>query len=104
MKTTDITLIFDNSLKSIDNNKNSLILILILLGIYYFDKNNAVQCLYLFDNKTFKFAIFIIIAYILSSTSIIGISLALVMFVSLQIITYIKFKKELDDDINDIKL
>lgn len=95
---------FDNLLKSIDKNKNLLILLLILLGIYftYYNNNLVKNYIYLFDNEIFKFIMFIIITYASSSSPAIGIALALIMFVSLQIITYIKLKKELDDDIDSI--
>ena len=56
----------------------------------------------LFDNEIFKFVLFMIITYVSSSSPAIGIALALIMFVSLQIITYSKLKNELDCDINDI--
>lgn len=95
----------DNLLKSVDTNKNLLLLILILLGIYftYISNFNIVEnSTYLFDNEIFKFAVFMIITYVSSSSPAIGIALALIMFVSLQIITYSKLKKELDEDINDI--
>ena len=93
---------FDNLLKSIDTNKNLLLLILILLGVYftYISNFNIVEnTIYLFDNKIFKFVLFMIITYVASSSPAIGIALALIMFVSLQIITYSKFKKELDNNI-----
>ena len=94
----------DNLLKSIDNNKNILILILILLGIYYtyYNSNVVKYTMYLFDNEIFKFSVFIIITYISSSSPAIGIGLALIMFVSLQIITYIKLKNELNNNIDSI--
>jgi hypothetical protein len=105
----DINSIFeplDNLLKSINTNKNLLILILILLGIYFTyisNSNSSIiqNSIYLFDNEIFKFVVFMIITYISSSCPAIGIALALIMFVSLQIITYIKIKKELDDELED---
>lgn len=96
---------FDNLVKSVDTNKNLLLLVLILLGIYftYVSNLNIVKnSIYLFDNEKFKFVLFMIITYVSSSSPAIGIALALIMFVSLQIITYSKLKKELDDDINNI--
>lgn len=95
----------DNLLKSVDTNKNLLLLVLVLLGIYftYISNLNIMEnSTYLFDNEIFKFVLFMIITYVSSSSPAIGIALALIMFVSLQIITYSKLKKELDDDINDI--
>ena len=96
---------FDKLLKSANENKNILILILILLGIYYTYYSDSIteHCIYLFDNNVFKFTIFIIITYISSSSPAIGISLAIIMLVSLQLITYIKLKKELDLDIEKIE-
>ena len=96
---------FDKLLKSINENKNILIIVLILLGIYYtYYSNNIVEhCIYLFDNNIFKFSVFIIITYITNSSPAIGISLAIIMLVSLQLITYIKLKKELDIDIMKIE-
>lgn len=105
MDINDILKPLDDLLKSIDSNKNLLLLVLILLGIYftYVSNFNILEnSIYLFDNDIFKFVIFMIITYISSSNPAIGIALALIIFVSLQIITYSKLKKELDDDINDI--
>jgi hypothetical protein len=89
----------DNFLKSINENKNILILILILLAIYYINYNEFVleKTMYFIDNKIFKFSIFIIISYITSSSPAIGISLAIIMLVSMQLITYNKFKKEFEN-------
>ncbi len=76
-----------------------LILLLILVGIYYvFYKNDiANQCICLFDNNIFKFTVFIAITYVSSYYYEIGIGLALVIFINYQIITHIKFKKEIDN-------
>lgn len=95
---------FDNLLKSINENKILLILILVLLGIYYSYNNNVVEhCILLFDNEIFKFTLFVLITYISSSSPAIGIALAIIMLVSLQIITYIKLKREFDMDIKKIE-
>ena len=92
---------FDSMLKSINSNKNILILILIILGIYYVNYNDDIvsNSINLFNNEIFKFVIFIFITYISNSSPAIGISLAIIMLTSLQIITYIKFKKEFENDI-----
>lgn len=95
---------FNNLLKSVNNNKNLLILILILLGIYYIyisNSNILDNSIYLFDNEIFKFVVFIIITFIADSSPAIGIALAIIMFASLQIITYMKLKKELADELED---
>ncbi len=96
---------FDNLLKSINENKILLILVLVLLGIYYtYNSNNIVEhSIFLFDNEIFKFTLFILITYISSSNPAIGIGLAIIMLVSLQIITYLKLKKEFDIDIKKIE-
>lgn len=96
----------NNLLKSIDTNKNLLILILILLGIYFtyisnYNSNIVKKSIYFFDNEIFKFVLFMIITFISSSSPAIGVALALIMFVSLQIITYTKLKKELDDELEN---
>lgn len=95
---------FDSILKSINSNKNILILILILLGIYYiyYNDNIVENCINLFDNEIFKFVVFILITYISSSSPALGISLAIILLTSLQIITYIKLKREFEQDINFI--
>ncbi len=96
---------FDKLLKSVNENKNILVLILILLGIYYayYSDDIAKQCISLFESETFRLVIFMVITYIASSSPAIGISLAIIMLASLQLITYIKLKKELDLDIDAIK-
>jgi hypothetical protein len=92
---------FDNIFKSINSNKNILILILILLGIYYVNYNDNIveHSINLFNNEIFKFVVFILITYISSYSPAIGISLAIIMLTSLQIITYLKLKKEFEQDI-----
>jgi hypothetical protein len=107
METFDMTKIlepFDTTLKSINSNKNILILTLILLGIYciYYNNNIVENYINLFDNEIFKFVVFILITYISSSSPALGISLAIIMLTSLQIITYIKLKREFELDINFI--
>jgi hypothetical protein len=96
---------FDNLLKSLNENKIILILILILLGIYYtYYNNNIVEnSISLFDNELFKFSLFVLITYISSSNPAIGIALAIIMLVSLQAITYLKIKREFDIDIKKME-
>ena len=96
----------DNLLKSIDTNKNLLFFVLVLLGIYFIyisnsNSNILKNSIYLFDNEIFKFALFMIITFVSSSSPAIGVALALIMFVSLQIITYTKLKKELDNELEN---
>lgn len=96
---------FENFFKTINNNKNILISILFLFGIYFafFSENLSENIIYLFDNEIFKLILFILITFISTYSPAIGISLALIMLVSLQIITYLKLKKELDEDIEKIE-
>lgn len=86
----------DNLLLSINENKVVLLLILILLGIYATTFNEYVteKAIDLFDNNIFRLIIFVIISYIGSSNPAISISLAIIMLVSLQIITGLKYRKE----------
>jgi hypothetical protein len=100
-------LIYYDNLNYINNNIKILLLLLIILSIYYINNNNNINIeniINLFDNQIFKFIIFIIISYISSSNPIIGISLAIFLLINLQLITYTKFKKELDEDIKDITI
>lgn len=89
---------FDNFLVSVNNNKTILLMVLLLLGIYltHFNKNIVENSMSLFENNAFKLFVFVIITYISSSSPAIGISLSIIMLVSMQIITSIKFKKEFD--------
>jgi hypothetical protein len=93
----------DNTLKPIDNfiskineNKTILLLILIILGVYYTNYIQGVSehLIDLFSNDLFKFAIFVLISYISSSSPALGISLAIIMLVTLQIITNLKLQKD----------
>ena len=82
---------------SINSNKEILLLILILFGIYLTEFNEYIinNSSYLFDNNLFRLVIFIIISYISGSSPALGVSLAIIMLVSMQIITSIKLKKDL---------
>ena len=94
----------DNNLNLVDNlfikinkNKTILLLILILLGIYtvYFNQQIINYTTNLFDNNLFRLIIFIIITWIASSSPGIGVALAIIMLVSMQIITNLKFKNDM---------
>lgn len=90
----------DNLFVSLNNNKPILLLILILLGIYATNFNEYIttNAINLFDNNLFKLLIFIIITYISGSSPAIGISLAIIILVSMQIITNLKIKKEINNE------
>jgi hypothetical protein len=90
----------DNLFTSINDNKGTLLLILILLGIYITQFNEYIvqNTTYLFDNNLFKFIFFILITYISGSSPAIGISLAIIMLVSMQIITSLKLKKDIQNE------
>ena len=90
----------DNLFISINENKTILLLILILLGIYttHFNQYITEKAIDLFDNNLFRLVIFVIITYIASSSPAIGISLAIIMLISMQLITSLKFKKELQSE------
>ena len=90
----------DNLFISINENKGVLILIIILLGIYLIQFNEYIikNATYLFDNNLFRLIIFIIISYISGSSPALGISLAIIMLTSMQIITTLKFKEEIKQE------
>lgn len=95
---------FDNSIKSLNNNRTLLIFILILITICYtFYSDDIVEkYISIFDNDLFKLTIFFIISYIAGSCPAIAIILGIIMLVNLQIITHVKLKNELDEDIKKI--
>lgn len=79
----------DNYLKSINDNKTQVILISILIGIItivYFNSTNDNFISKLFTSNIFKLAFFVLITYIGSSSPGIGISLAILFLVIIQII------------------
>ena len=90
---------FDNLIKDVDNNKILLLIIIIIVGIYTFNyvKYDSIDkvLINMFSNYYFKFGLFVIITYISSSSPALGLSLAIAMLVTLQIITNIKIKNEL---------
>ena len=89
----------DNILISLNENKDILLIILGIFGIYFinYNYNIVINNIELFDNNYFKFFMFIIISYIASSNPAIGISLAIIILVSMQIITQYKINKEFED-------
>ncbi len=97
MDITELLKPIDNLFTSVNENKNVLLLILVLLGIYITQFNDYIvqNVSYLFDNNLFRFIVFVIITYIGSSSPAIGISLAIIMLASMQIITNLKLKKEI---------
>ena len=90
----------DNLLVSLNNDKPILLLILLLLGIYtmYYNEYVTEYAINLFSNNTFKIIIFVLVTYIGSSSPAIGISLAIIVLVSLQLITNLKIKKEIHNE------
>lgn len=90
----------DNLFIYLNNNKIILLLILILLGLYTTKFNEYIveNTSYLFDNNLFRFIVFVIITYIAGSSPAIGVSLAIIMLVSMQIVTSLKFKKDLSTE------
>lgn len=102
IKTKDF---LNNLSNSINKNKYALFLIIFLFVIYYIYYNNDVveHCIYLSNNETLKLIIFALITYITSYDIVIGICLAIFALVGFQLITYVKYKKELDDTIEKIE-
>jgi hypothetical protein len=92
----------DNGLKYVNNNKNILLFVLIALGIYLVHYNESVtnKAMELYSNDIFKLIIFVMITYISGSNPALGISLAIMILVSFQIITNKKLKRELQPENN----
>ncbi len=92
---------FDDLFISLNKNKSVLLVIIVLLGFYFvsFNRFVTVNAIDLFDNNIFKFVVFILISYIASSSPAIGISLGIIVLVSMQIITNLKFKQEFEENI-----
>ena len=97
MNITEILKPVDNLFVYVNENKNVLLLVLVLLGIYITQFNEYIikKSSFLFDNNLFKLIIFIVITYIGGSSPSIVISLAIVMLVSMQIITNLKINNDL---------
>lgn len=102
----------DNAFTSINKNKGLLLLLLILVVLYLIYSNEYVNeymneymneyaiehATNLFTNNLFKLIVFIIITYIASYRPMIGLGLAIIMLLSLQIITNLKLKKEIGNE------
>lgn len=90
----------DNLLIYVNDNKSVLLLVLVLLGIYitHFNEYIIQNTSYLYDNNLFRLIIFIVITYIGGSSPAIGISLVIIMLVSMQIITSLKLRRDLDKE------
>ena len=104
MNFEDIMKSIDNLFISINNNKIVLIFILILLAIYYINLSEEIveKTVILFNNDILKFIIVIVITYISNSSPAIGISLAIILITSLQIMTNIKLKKDRSENFSKI--
>lgn len=89
---------FDNNLKYLNENKNILIFVLAGLGIYlvHFNESITNRAIELYSNNIFKLIIFIIITYVSGSSPAIGISLAIMILISFQIITNKKLRQDLE--------
>lgn len=100
MSITEILKPVDNFFINIDQTKGTLLIILALLSVYMVQFNETVitNTVNLVDNNLFKIIIFVIITYISSSSPAIGISLTIIMLVSLQIITNLKLRKDLQSE------
>lgn len=97
MDFTKILKPFDDKLKYLNDNKNVLLFVLILVGIYtvHFNESMTSRGIELYSNNIFKLIIFVIVSYMSSSSPALGISLAIMILISFQIITNIKLKQEL---------
>lgn len=87
----------DNVIENINSNKFVLTIILFFLGIYAVSYNEYIstKAIDLFSNDGFRLIIFLITTYVASTSPALGISLAIIMLSSMQIISNIKLKKDL---------
>lgn len=87
----------DNAIDNINSNKFVLTIVLFLLGIYAVSYNEYIstKAIDLFSNDGFRLIIFLITTYVASTSPALGISLAIIMLSSMQIISNIKLKKDL---------
>jgi hypothetical protein len=91
---------FDNFILNINDNKQLLFIIILLLGLYttyYLDSDDYSNSLVrLFDNNLFKLVVFIIIAWIAVSSPALGVCLGIAFVVTIQVIVNLRIKQELD--------
>ena len=87
---------FDNFFQKINDNKIVTILIIIIVTLYTSSNIDTLSddTIDLFDNQIFKFVLFILISLISSKSPSIGITLAMAVLVTLQIITNLKIRKD----------
>ena len=82
-------------------NDNKIILLLFILIIFYFinlNDNIIKKTIKLFDSNIFKLIIFIIIIFLSISNIILGLGLGIIILVCIQLITTLKFKKEINNN------
>jgi hypothetical protein len=87
---------FDNFFQKINDNKIVTILIIIIVTLYTSSNIDTLSddTIDLFDNQIFKFVLFILISLISSKSPSIGITLAMAVLVTLQIITNLKIRSD----------
>lgn len=94
----DNTNFVNNLIKKINDNKYVVISLIVLLSLYSSKYVNELSdnLIDIFDSPIFKFVIFAIISYISFQSPAIGIILTIAMLVTLQVISNIKIKKEMN--------
>lgn len=93
---------FNDITTFVNNNKNIIILVFCLFVISYIDfKLTTNKIINLFDNNIFKLIVFMVISFIGISNKAIGICLALILLISMQVITSIKIKNEFENELNE---
>jgi hypothetical protein len=87
---------FDYFFQKINDNKIVTILIIIIVTLYTSSNIDTLSddTIDLFDNQIFKFVLFILISLISSKSPSIGITLAMAVLVTLQIITNLKIRSD----------
>ena len=90
----------DKIIDKVNENMIITILLIILLTFYisYYINNIELKYLEIFDNVIFKFIFIILISYLSTKNMAISITLTIALLVTLQIISNLKLKKELEND------
>ena len=95
MNINHVLQLIDNFFISINSNISILICILLLLAVYaiFFNKIVTEKYADVYTNDIFKIILFGIITYILSHSIVIGVSLTIMLLLSLQILTNYRIKQ-----------
>jgi hypothetical protein len=109
MNIENITNAFSNFFTDLKNNNLVMFILIVILALYTSLWVESLQqyTMDTFNNKYFKFVLFVLITYISSSNPALGVILAIAVLVTLQTITYTtmikseKFSPSLNDNNNE---